>query len=396
MSEKRAAPISASAYAFSLSTPNNKKIKSEVGRGGTPASASRSKPVWSPGLKQPKLEPVTPRQGQASSEQQGIKPEPTAREATPLRSVTAADVKPVIPADTPRRLTDVFRPLGSLTTPVGHTIKSGEPGSSSSKVLRRINAAITQVDVKPKQEPVNDKPRVTLGETLIDEKTADDLLSRTRKAQLAEEDEGIGVSPRGKRIAKWSGRSAPPPSVQLANLLSSSNASLHLFYTSMQHVLRPAHSAFTRSRPKGNMTNHPSINAGITSFQHIQHSAPVRLRIVSPLVGPAHHSTLFLAEPLKWPDPTPPRKVIIAFQPLPSECPKLGVDPKLLSLRMENERGKTWQAGLWLWTEVELPSHPDLAVGSSNGQEDGRVESGPQSDTIVLLATRYLVAEQPF
>ncbi|WVQ62882.1 uncharacterized protein L199_001031 [Kwoniella botswanensis] len=390
---KRAAPISASAFAFSFSTPKNKKPKVNHTNTITPLS-SIPNPTQTPS--NVKKEWSTPRP-----------PTFTARQVshTSIKALNVEQDEHQLlngipkPFETPLRGASTYKPLTAFTTPLTHQPKLGDPGpSSSSKVLRPLHERIgdvTPVKGKEKESEFESKPRFALHETLLSGKTAGDILIK-KKLTLKDEDEGLGVSPRGKRIAKWSGNGPPPPSVNLANLLSSSNASLHLFYTSMQHLLYPSqrgNTSLVRSRQT------TSDNTNLTPLQHIENSASIRLKIVDPVQGPTHHSTMFWCEPIKWHNGSiPTRHIPVIFQPLPHECPKLGVDPRLLAMKMKDEAGKQWQAGVWAWAEVDLPLGVEKFRKGGDDQE-GNDKEGEEDETMkplsALIVSRYLIVEQP-
>ncbi|OCF78219.1 hypothetical protein I204_00156 [Kwoniella mangroviensis CBS 8886] len=390
---KRAAPISASAFAFSFSTPKNKKPKVNHTNTITPLS---SIPNTTQTPFNVKKEWSTPRPPNFTAQRVSRTPAKALKVEQDEHQLLDGIPKPF---ETPLRGASTFKPLTAFTTPQSHQIKLGDPGpSSSSKVLRPLHERIgdvTPVKGKEKEAEPESKPRFALHETLLSGKTAGDLLTK-KKLTLKDEDEGLGVSPRGKRIAKWSGNGPPPPSVHLANLISSSNASLHLFYTSMQHLLYPSQRRNTSLVSSRQTT---SDNIILTPLQHIENSASIRLRIVDPVQGPSHHSTMFWCEPIKWHNGSiPKRHIPVIFQPLPHECPKLGVDPRLLAMKMKDEAGKQWQVGIWAWTEVDLPlgaeklreDEDDLELNDKEGEEDESVKS-----ISALIVSRYLIVEQP-
>ncbi|RXK35691.1 hypothetical protein M231_07064 [Tremella mesenterica] len=227
-----------------------------------------------------------------------------------------------------------------------------------------------------------------------------------------EDEEDVGVSPRGRRVVKWSGKGPPPVSIQLSNLLSSSSSSIQLFYTSFHAKLRPL-----RTRPS------PTPKSLI-------HTAPLILSIHphSTVPGPTHYSTLVRCaiqrsprgmkimdhSPIKdhWQNAIPQKKdpndvdqigeirksaftgqlenlkedkgehegsnteeeevekmVLVLFQTLPSGCSHLGVDPRVLK-----EQQKNWLVGIWAWTEVliSLPSPLSLSSNPTNMMTDTR------------------------
>ena len=139
-----------------------------------------------------------------------------------------------------------------------------------------------------------------------------------------------------------------PASVHLASLVSASNSSLLLFYTSMHQTLFPT--KCTRPPP--------------TLLKHIR-TAPIRLTLSSAVSGPTHHSVMFwcttpriaAAEQDESMDEEKRKKenkeVLVVFQPVPNECPRLGVDPRMLKSKLSE--GKRWEVGVWgPWSEVQL------------------------------------------
>ncbi|OCF43423.1 hypothetical protein I317_02723 [Kwoniella heveanensis CBS 569] len=554
MSSKKPAPISASALAFSFSTPKSgSKTKSSSKNGNlgqvSPFPLARTPYTASASTIKPKAEtldqekdgsvgqdslpersskavstPVKCEPGHSEEDKIGShiysksktpRPASPAREATPLRSLSsqAQDLKPNItsipPAlETPRRpfsLTknavlptsaqpgSALKPLGAynLTTPLpprystagAHNAEAGPSSTSINSnggkrpLLRKINEVTPKHEVTPEEKKHGSKARLALNETLLSDRTADDLFtaSKRKAAMLVEEDEGIGVSPRGKKIAKWAGKGPPPPSVHLSNLLSSSHASLHLFYTSLQQTLYPSHRDRDRDRKRGFASARQygmsdasstainarstapssglsSVSAAVpTAFQHIQSAAPIRLRISAGqgIGGPTHQCTIFWCDVLKWhyndltgdsksrqrdayvvaedSSARSPRRVLVVFQILPHQCPKLGVDPRLLALRMsdtiggarrrnsdgsgiDGASGKKWQVGIWQSSEIVLPvGSTKLSKSTSDYGEDNQIGEGREEEkhdeddgedqaikrTTALLATRYLIAEQP-
>ena len=144
--------------------------------------------------------------------------------------------------------------------------------------------------------------------------------------------------------------------------------------------------------------------------------------------GATHHAVMLWCEVLRWraphPPPTTPKRdagedvsmagegrgedggreaVLVVFQPVPNECPRLGVDPRVAKGRLG--KGRRWEAGVWgPWSEADLPMSPLRLHGreGDDGEEEwggipmglegrGREEQGGR--TKVLMATRYLVAQ---
>lgn len=110
-----------------------------------------------------------------------------------------------------------------------------------------------------------------------------------------------------------------------------------LFYTALQHAARA----------------NPS--------RHLR-SAPVRLEVISGAGGRTHAAVLLRCAVRLWPSFPAPDEVTVVFQALPSDCPLVGVDPRVVGSR----EGR-FEVGLWApWSE------------------------GPGGE---VFASRYLVAE---
>ncbi len=131
--------------------------------------------------------------------------------------------------------------------------------------------------------------------------------------------------------------------MRLANLVSGNNTSLVLFYTSLQHTL---------VRPRA-------------VAQHVA-SAPVRLRVTRTVPGPTHAAVMAECAVLAWPREAGPETVLVVLQALPGDCPRLGLDPRLLGDRHE-------VGVLAPWSEGVIP--------------------GEEGDMTAVFASRYLVAE---
>lgn len=114
--------------------------------------------------------------------------------------------------------------------------------------------------------------------------------------------------------------------------------------------------------------------AGATSTP-LRASAPVRIHVLSALTGPTHSCTIVRGRVSLWPaqqacpaDTT----LLMVLQVLPSDCPRVGVDPRVLL-----SSNKRYELGIWQpWSENTVP-----------GEEGG--------EDIVLFASRYLIAEAP-
>ena len=99
-------------------------------------------------------------------------------------------------------------------------------------------------------------------------------------------------------------------------------------------------------------------------------------------------------------------RVMVVFQPVPSECAKLGLDPRILSLRP----GGAYQIGLWgPWSTTSLSDSAgedtseggDMSNGEGKGEGMSKRERGVKGDgeeegeeeRTVVFASRYLIAE---
>lgn len=111
-----------------------------------------------------------------------------------------------------------------------------------------------------------------------------------------------------------------------------------LFYTALQHTI---------NRNK------------IPFLQHI-HSAPLHLAIIGPPIL-SHSAILIECQSAEN------QKSLVVFQTLPQDCPRVGVDPRVVG-----NSEKLYEVGIWgPYSEVELP--------------DGRK---------AIFAARYLIAEK--
>ncbi len=205
-----------------------------------------------------------------------------------------------------------------------------------------------------------------------------------------------------------------PPSLQLASLLSSAHSSLLLFYTSLHQTLHPSRST----------TAPPSVS------RHTR-TAPIQMVLKRAVAGPAHQAMMFWCEVLQWRAHStiitrllPPDngdgdsamdgegheekgdEVLTVFQPVPNECPRLGVDPRVAKGKLDE--GKRWEVGVWgPWAEIELCVSPEaFKAGRTSGGDDEKegdmdmdVDGGgggkhdrEEKKTKVLMVTRYLVA----
>ncbi|TYJ56189.1 hypothetical protein B9479_003033 [Cryptococcus floricola] len=226
-----------------------------------------------------------------------------------------------------------------------------------------------------KREPLEDDKRTSLmrlGETRLSDKATEDMMMR-KKVVVAEEDEGVGVSPRGRRVTNWPSARTMPSSVQLDNLLSSAKASHTLFHTSLQNALFPASRLAGRKRPDDD-----SQSSHLTAGQYIHQSAATILYPVE-AIGQVHGTIFF------WCDIHPqfppnqerpePKRVLAMLQPWAWDGPRLGVDPQVMHSRMLEGTEKKWMVGVWALNPIDMPMSGDIS---------GKA----------LMVTRYLIAEQ--
>ncbi|WVQ77450.1 hypothetical protein IAR50_007136 [Cryptococcus sp. DSM 104548] len=264
-------------------------------------------------------------------------------------------------------------PLGLRAPPIvqQHDTKPNTRGKDFAPVTAPFEQVI-------KRDPLEDEkktPLVTLAATKLSDKATEEMMGR-KKAVVAEEDEGVGVSPRGKRVANWPNARAMPPSVQLANLLSSAKASQTLFYTSLQNTLFPTYRSADRKRQHDSAQPSPP-----TARQHIHQSADI---VLSPVeaVGQVHDTLLFWCDVHAKSSTTleheERERVLVVLQPRAVDGPRLGVDPQVMRMRMLEGNGKKWVVGVWAANTIDMP----IPMG-------GIVSPGK-----TLMVTRYLIAEQ--
>ncbi|ODN76987.1 hypothetical protein L202_05548 [Cryptococcus amylolentus CBS 6039] len=226
-----------------------------------------------------------------------------------------------------------------------------------------------------KREPLEDERKtslVRLGETRLSDKVTEDMMM-SKKVVVAEEDEGVGVSPRGRRVTNWPSARTMPSSVQLANLLSSAKASQNLFHTSLQNALFPASRLSGRKRPHDD-----SQSSHLTAELFIHRSAATILYPVE-AIGQVHGTIFFWCDihpqfPLTE-ERSEPKRVLAVLQRWAWDGPRLGVDPQVMHSRMLEGTGKRWMVGVWAVNPIDMPMSVDIS---------GKA----------LMVTRYLIAEQ--
>jgi hypothetical protein len=152
-----------------------------------------------------------------------------------------------------------------------------------------------------------------------------------------------------------------------------------------------------------------------TILEHIR-TAPVILKPVEVVKGRTGWSVMSYCEVVKGSldqvvgkslEADRMERVMVVFQPVPSECAKLGLDPRILSLRP----GGAYTIGLWgPWSTTSLSDSAgedtseggDMSDGEGkgkdmgNGDDEGRGdgEGGREEEGMtVVFASRYLIAE---
>jgi hypothetical protein len=149
-------------------------------------------------------------------------------------------------------------------------------------------------------------------------------------------------------------------------------------------------------------------------LEHIR-TAPVILKPVEVVKGRTGWSVMSYCEVVKGSldqvigkslEADSKERVMVVFQPVPSECAKLGLDPRILSLRP----GGAYTIGLWgPWSTTGLSDSAGedaseggdmsngvgkgggISNGDGVGKKDGEKE-GEEGITVVF-ASRYLIAE---
>ncbi|KAL1410155.1 hypothetical protein Q8F55_004158 [Vanrija albida] len=286
--KRAAAPISASAFSFTLG-PAAKKPK--------PAAAAPAAAGKAPAPRPPRPPPAPRRPAP-----------PAAAPETPAKSQAVAPA----PAKTPLA-------LGSLPSPF----------ALSPAPRRRLTSVVLADPASPFKDKRREDTPATIGLTALPRVQ---LAAAVHAVQ--EEAEGLGVSPRKNKGAIVHRGPGPPPSVRLATLLAASNTSTVLFYTAMQHALGP------------------SSRARSTPAQHAR-GAPGRLAIVAAVPGPTGAATMFRCRVLAWRGPLPD-DVLVVLSPLPADCPRVGVDPRVAA-----SASRPLEIGVWdPWSERAVPGHP--------------------------------------
>jgi hypothetical protein len=149
-------------------------------------------------------------------------------------------------------------------------------------------------------------------------------------------------------------------------------------------------------------------------LEHIR-TAPVILKPVEVVKGRTGWSVMSYCEVVKGSldqvvgksvDADKMERVMVVFQPVPSECAKLGLDPRILTLRP----GGAYTIGLWSpWSTTNLSDSAgedtseggDMSNGEgkregmSNGEggAKGDGEEEGEEERTVVFASRYLIAE---
>jgi hypothetical protein len=91
-------------------------------------------------------------------------------------------------------------------------------------------------------------------------------------------------------------------------------------------------------------------------------------------------------------------KVLVVLQPVPSECPQLGIDPRIMIKKFGD---KQWEIGIWEpWTEIEASSYHEAYMNifsDSADQDGGSTETAKTAGNMyalgrkVVFASRFLI-----
>ena len=333
-----------------------------------------------------------------------------------------------------------FRPM-SEQMPMGSPFLSSPGPSRTKRPLSEGSSARGEPEVKKE---------VSMQRSIVDTSR---ILEVGVVHRVKGEDEGIGVSPRKGKVTKRSngkecvGRlgsrsrlrvRSSLPSAQLASLIKSSDASRVLFFSSLNNALHPTLRLSSHSSPHRSATSlakaSPAMPSKVSPIKHLRASADIRLRPLEAMRGPTHQCCIFHCEVIKWTQPSQrhmaPRlntarvdgmidpvvpalgaEVMIVIHPLSSECPKVGIDGRVLVQRLlpdsrADQSSKLYEIGVWWpWSASVTPRPPDSAheeIGQSSEvrqDEQDELDPSPHQDpsrTITtVFATRYLIAEVP-
>jgi hypothetical protein len=183
----------------------------------------------------------------------------------------------------------------------------------------------------------------------------------------------------------------------------------------MQHTLYPSAKTVQRSKPhyKLGAPEKAVVSARmITPLEHLR-AAPLHVQLLGLVESRTHHAIMFACRIItRHQKGEPPSSeastcgsdhLTIAYQSLPSECVKLGIDPRTLASKWADETA-TWEAGVWapyITAEIDVERED---VGSEDAEVelsvDGR-EEGAEPDqkagqqiVKILFASRYLLAKR--
>jgi hypothetical protein len=95
-------------------------------------------------------------------------------------------------------------------------------------------------------------------------------------------------------------------------------------------------------------------------------------------------------------------EILLVLQPVPHECARLGVDPKVVVGKMQEGTNKTWEIGIWSpYQEMDLRLDSRASEEAGGTASPTRTEDVANDDkanssastTPILFASRYLIAE---
>lgn len=213
---KRPAPITSSAFAFSLGTPKQKRPKAS---GEITPSSVKPPPPSSPNSQQK----ARNENGQRDATLQTPFRRPNEQHGTSSRETSASKARATTPSIHPNddRTSNVRQYLSPAPLKVARRTTAGgssklqplslhtpsrrsqeQESVSKPKSLRRVTEQLDQLPLKKEEST---EAKVALQATRLSGKVTEDLVARKRTI-LVDDEQEIGVSPNGKKITKWSGK----------------------------------------------------------------------------------------------------------------------------------------------------------------------------------------------
>lgn len=210
---KRPAPITSSAFAFSLGTPTQKRSKAS---GQITPSSVNLLPLPSPNSQQKARSESsdttihTPFRRQNGQHGTSSKETSASKARTAAPFINSTDHPPSnmrhyfspAPLEVARRTAGSSSKLQPVSLHTPSRRSQGQESASKPKSFRRVTDRLDQL---PSKKEESTETKVALQATRLSGKATVDLAAR-KKAILIEDEEEIGVSPNGKKITKWSGK----------------------------------------------------------------------------------------------------------------------------------------------------------------------------------------------